>query len=196
MEAAFARSLPMAGNFAKLLPTGTALMFETLIPSFSNGGACTDKPFNKLLTISLISFCAAACFFSSFTDSFVGEDGRIYYGVATAKGLYILSDYLDDHEHGYDPESGLTADKKRRYKLSFVDFLHAFVSVVVFLALAVESSDFRRCLLPENNDGDDWGGIMVILIRYLGVMVGTVASFLLAIFPTKRRGIGFTGIYW
>uniref|UniRef100_A0A1J3I1Z9 Uncharacterized protein n=1 Tax=Noccaea caerulescens TaxID=107243 RepID=A0A1J3I1Z9_NOCCA len=190
MEAAFARSLPAAGNFANLLPTGTALVFETLIPSFSNGGACTNKPANKLLTISLISLCAAACFFSSFTDSFVGEDGRIYYGIATANGFCVLNNCRDD---GYDPESGLTGDKKRRYKLSFVDFVHAFVSVVVFLALAVESSDFRKCLLPED-DGDNWGGIMVILIRYFGVMVGTVASFLLAIFPTKRRGIGCTAI--
>lgn len=74
-----------------------------------------------------------------------------------------------------------------------MDFVHAFVSVVVFLALAVESSDFRRCLLSED-DGDNWGGIMVISIRYFGVMVGTVASFLFAIFPTKRRGIGFTDV--
>ncbi|VVB15266.1 unnamed protein product [Arabis nemorensis] len=190
MAAAFTRSLPAAGNFANLLPTGTALIYETLIPSFSNGGECADKSANKLLTISLISFCAVACFLSSFTDSFVGEDGRIYYGIATAKGLYILNDYPDV---GYDPESGLTGDKKRRYKLSFVDFLHAFVSVVVFLALAVESSDFRRCLLSED-DGDNWGGIMVISIRYFGLMVGTVASFLFALFPTKRRGIGVTDI--
>ncbi|XP_010421637.1 PREDICTED: uncharacterized protein LOC104771221 [Camelina sativa] len=191
MEASFIRSLPSAGNFANLLPTGTALMFETLIPSFSNGGECTNKPANKLLTISLISFCAAACFFSSFTDSFVGEDGRIYYGIATANGLYILNDYPDDD--GYDPESGLTGDKKRRYKLSFVDFVHAFVSVVVFLSLAVESSDFRRCLLPED-DGHSWGGHFVLMIKYFAVMVVTVASFFFAIFPTKRRGIGFTDI--
>ncbi|KAL1222382.1 Protein DMP10 [Cardamine amara subsp. amara] len=189
MEAAFTRSLPAAGNFVNLLPTGTALMFETLIPSFSNGGECTNKPANKLLTISLISFCAVTCFFSSFTDSFVGEDGRIYYGIATANGLYILNDYPDD---GYDPEAGLTVDdKKRRYKMSFVDFVHAFVSVVVFLALAVESSDLRRCLF-SGDDGDTWGGNFVIMIKYVAVMVATVASFYLAIFPTKRRGIGFT----
>ncbi|XP_010455132.1 PREDICTED: uncharacterized protein LOC104736775 [Camelina sativa] len=191
MEASFIRSLPSAGNFANLLPTGTALMFETLIPSFSNGGECTNKPANKFLTISLISFCAAACLFSSFTDSFVGEDGRIYYGIATANGLYILNDYPD--EDGYDPESGLTGDKKRRCKLSFVDFVHAFVSVVVFLSLAVESSDFRRCLLPED-DGHSWGGHFVLMIKYFAVMVVTVASFFFAIFPTKRRGIGFTDI--
>ncbi|CAN8255710.1 unnamed protein product [Cochlearia groenlandica] len=190
MEAAFSRSLPAAGNFANLLPTGTVLLFETLLPSFSNGGACTEKPVSKLLTISLITFCALACFISSFTDSFVAEDGRVYYGIATAKGLYILNDYDTYNNNGYDPESCLTGSEKGRYKLSFVDFLHAFVSVIVFLALAVESSDFRRCLLPENGGGD-LGVIMVILIRYFGVLVGTVASFLLAIFPTKRRGIGF-----
>ncbi|EOA23005.1 hypothetical protein CARUB_v10003751mg [Capsella rubella] len=193
MEASFIRSLPSAGNFANLLPTGTALVFETLIPSFSNGGECTNKPANKLLTISLISFCAAACFFSSFTDSFVGEDGRIYYGIATANGLYILNDYPDDE--GYDPESNLTGDKRRRYKLSFVDFVHAFVSVVVFLSLAVESSDFRRCLLPEeDDDGHSWGGHFILMIKYFAVLVVTVASFFFAIFPTKRRGIGFTDI--
>ncbi|AED93677.1 inactive Serine/Threonine-kinase, putative (DUF679) [Arabidopsis thaliana] len=190
MEASFIRSLPSAGNFANLLPTGTALIFETLLPSFSNGGECNNKPVNKLLTITLISFCAAACFFSSFTDSYVGQDGRIYYGIATSNGLHILNDYPDE---GYDPESGLTADKRERYKLSFVDFVHAFVSVIVFLALAVESSDFRRCLLPED-DENSWGGHFVLMIKYFAVMVLTMASFFFAIFPSKRRGIGISDI--
>lgn len=75
-----------------------------------------------------------------------------------------------------------------------MDFVHAFVSLVVFLALAVESSDFRRCLLPAEDDSHSWGGHFVLLIKYFAVMVVTVASFFFAIFPTKRRGIGFTDI--
>ena len=40
--------------------------------------------------------CFVACVFFSFTDSFVGADGKLYYGLATAKGLLVFNYTGDD----------------------------------------------------------------------------------------------------
>ncbi|KAL2490415.1 Protein of unknown function (DUF679) [Abeliophyllum distichum] len=87
------KTLASAANLANLLPTGTVLAFRTLTPSFSNKGTCQLS--NKCLTAFLIALCAIICFLSSFTDSFI-EQGKLYYGIATFKGMYIFND--DDQE--------------------------------------------------------------------------------------------------
>ncbi|XP_055961633.1 protein DMP3-like isoform X2 [Mercurialis annua] len=62
-----------AANLSNLLPTGTVLVFETLVPSFSNNGECFRA--NKYLTLAVIILCSLSCFLSSFTDSFIGNAG-------------------------------------------------------------------------------------------------------------------------
>ncbi|CAD6230912.1 unnamed protein product [Miscanthus lutarioriparius] len=62
------KTLASMANLAKLLPTGTALAFHSLSPSFTNRGACLAS--NRYLTAALLYLCFVSCVFYSFTDSF------------------------------------------------------------------------------------------------------------------------------
>lgn len=88
----------------KLLPTGTVFAFQFLSALLTNNGNCND--FNKVLTSLLLIGCAFSCCFSSFTDSYVGVDGKLYYGIATKTGLWCFYDpnakSLDLSRYCYD----------------------------------------------------------------------------------------------
>ncbi|XP_052178276.1 protein DMP10-like [Diospyros lotus] len=172
------KTLDSAASLANLLPTGTVLAFQALTPSFSNHGTCQMS--NKYLTISLVGFCAALCFLSSFTDSFVDGDGKFYYGIATFKGLYIFN---------YDNRQGDQERKSKaelaRFKIGFIDFVHAFVSLVVFSVLASSDPEVQSCLFPAA------GANRNVLIINLPLGAGVLSSFLFILFPATRRGIGY-----
>ncbi|GLT78969.1 hypothetical protein SLA2020_504840 [Shorea laevis] len=167
-------------NLANLLPTGTVLVFEALIPSFSNHGKCELA--NKYVIIAVIFCCSLTCILSSFTDSFLGNDGKLYNGIATPSGLYIFDDGLNLEE------DERMREELRKYKLSFRDFVHAFVSFVVFLVVAFSSLNVQRCFFPKE------GTNLKELFQYLPLGVGVFASALFTIFPTRRRGIGYGDI--
>ncbi|XP_044500278.1 protein DMP10 [Mangifera indica] len=186
------KSLSAAANLANLLPTGTVLAFQALAPSFSNGGSCL--PANKYLTLSIIVFCSVVCFFSSFTDSFIDENGKLFYGIATFKGLYIFNKE-DQEDKETDIEKVNAAGKKcnkneefrklQKYRIHSKDFLHALLSLLVFLVFATSSTDVQRCLFPHAGANEN------TLMINLPIAVGAFASFLFMIFPTKRKGIGY-----
>ncbi|KAM7476977.1 hypothetical protein LguiB_024220 [Lonicera macranthoides] len=161
---------------AHLLPTGTVLAFQALAPSFSNNGYCHLA--NKYLTGTLICICALFCFLSSFMDTFVSSSGKYYYGFATFKGLYIIN-YNEGEGEEMDRED------KSTYRICFVDFVHAFVTVLVFLIFGLSDSDVKKCFFDEG--GDNLEALMVNLPLGAGVL----ASFLFMVFPSKRRGIGY-----
>ncbi|KAH7572009.1 hypothetical protein ACOSP7_014986 [Xanthoceras sorbifolium] len=97
------RRLSTAANLANLLPTGTALAFQALMPYFTNNGSCLVA--HKYLTSSAIICFSFICFIFSFTDSFIAaSNGKLYYGIATCKGLYIFNkdDYDDDKDNDND----------------------------------------------------------------------------------------------
>ncbi|XP_058216490.1 protein DMP4-like [Rhododendron vialii] len=166
--------LAATATLANLLPTGTVLAFQALLPSFSNGGDCQIT--NKYLTASLIVFCADLCFLSSFTDSFTDCNGRLYYGIATFKGLYIFN---------CDGEEREGAKDLARYKISCVDFVHAFMSLFVFLIFALSDSEVQGCLFPGAGVDEN------VLVMNLPLGAGVLSSFLFVLFPTTRRGIGY-----
>ncbi|XP_030545532.1 protein DMP3 [Rhodamnia argentea] len=130
---ALPKTLASASNFANLLPTGTVLSFQALIPSFSDNGSC--RLYNKYLASSLIGLSAVVCYLSSFADSFRGKDGKLHYGIATFGGFYIF-----DYRHCEGDVKNDTEMKKLR--ISFVDVVHAFVSLIVFLIFAFSN---RMC---------------------------------------------------
>ncbi|XP_072968110.1 protein DMP2 isoform X2 [Typha angustifolia] len=76
------------GNLIKVLPSGTVFIFQFLNPLLTSNGKC--HTFNKFLTGALLILCGLSCFFSSFTDSYKGSDGKIYYGIATIKVIALL----------------------------------------------------------------------------------------------------------
>ncbi|KAL0375819.1 UNVERIFIED_CONTAM: protein DMP9 [Sesamum calycinum] len=121
----------------------------------------------------LIAFCAVICFLSSFTDSFTDSDGKLYYGIATFKGLYIFNSTTDHDEQL--PESGGDVDKMNnsstmdlsKFRISLIDFVHAFVSLLVFLAFAFSDSDVQSCFFAVG--GADLDVLVVNLPLAAGV---------------------------
>ncbi|XP_009625815.1 protein DMP10 [Nicotiana tomentosiformis] len=177
------KTLDTAANIANLLPNGTVLAFRMLIPSFSNKGVCQIS--NKLLTAAVIGFCSAACFFSSFTDSCVlSSDGKSFYGIATTRGIHLFN--FDN-----DPEKILEGINMRKYKLKCLDFVHAFVSLLVFLVFAFCDSDVQTCFFSNQQRP---GSNVNALVMNLPLAAGFFASFFFLIFPTTRRGIGYAGL--
>lgn len=169
------KTLASAANLANLLPSGTVLAFQTLAPSFSNKGACHLS--NRYLMASLTAFCSVICFLSSFTDSFTDSDGKLYYGVATWKGLLILN-WDDDDD--IDCEMDLS-----RFR-GLMDFVHATAALVVFLAFALCDVNVQGCFFPSGAPDVD------VLVVNLPLAAGVFSTFFFMIFPTTRRGIGYS----
>ncbi|XP_022720088.1 protein DMP10 [Durio zibethinus] len=176
------KALPGTANLVNLLPTGTVFAFQAIIPSFSNNGKC--EIVHKYMVLGLIIVCSLGCFLSSFTDSFVGSDNKLYYGLATIKGLWVFNDERDD---GLDLENNEEEAKKilRKYRLTPIDFVHAFGSVTLFLVMACSSFDVQGCFFPEPGANGN------ALMTNLPLAGGLLASGLFMLFPTKRRGIGY-----
>ncbi|KAK6915532.1 Protein DMP [Dillenia turbinata] len=173
------KTLASAANVANLLPTGTVLAFQALTPPFTNNGQCQLA--HKYLTLSLIGFCALLCFFTSFTDSLVGRDGKLYYGIATFKGLYVFNE--DIYNEGRNNMKDLS-----KFKISFIDFVHAFLSLIVFIIFALGESLVQTCFFEKQSGDENYNA----LVLNLPLGVGVLTSFIFMIFPTTRRGIGFS----
>ncbi|KAK4850294.1 hypothetical protein QYF36_005404 [Acer negundo] len=200
------KNLAIAANLSNLLPTGTVLTFQALMPSFTNNGSCITS--HKVLTSSAIISLSLVCFFSCFTDSFIAN-GKLYYGIATLNGLYIFNknknDDADDDVNNNNKvpnerdgdnrvqriEEGVSNrvyDEKEilaKYRIRPIDFVHAFCSWLVFMVDAMCSSDVMRCFYPHPSDNVN------VLVMNLPLAVGSAVSFLFMLFPTKRRGIGY-----
>jgi len=61
----------------------------------------------------------------------------VYYGFVTPKGLAVFKSGL-----------GVDLPKDERYKLGFTDFVHAIMSVMVFMATAFSDLRVTGCLFP------------------------------------------------
>jgi hypothetical protein len=143
------KTLASVANLAKLLPTGTALAFHSLSPSFTNRGACLAS--NRYLTAALLYLCLVSCVFFSFTDSFVGGDGKLYFGLATAKGLLVFNYTGDsgDSEEEDAERTRLVFKNLRALRIRWVDYMHALFSAVVFLTVAFGDAAVQSCYFPD-----------------------------------------------
>lgn len=124
------------------------------------------------------------------------RNGKLYYGIATCKGLFLFNkneqDDGDDHKHDEeevirsenDEHSGGMKDLDK-YRLNFIDFIHAFVSLSVFLVFAFSDSNVLNCFFPKGGTDLD------VLVMNLPLAAGIFSSFFFIIFPTTRRGIGY-----
>ncbi|KAK9137094.1 hypothetical protein Sjap_007688 [Stephania japonica] len=181
------KTLAGAANLVKLLPCGTVIAFQALSPSFSNCGLCQTHA-NKYLTIALIVLCALSCCFFSFTDSFIDLDGKLYYGIATFKGFYIFNSGARPKE-SFVPSTVERLRKEemmKKYKITFVDYIHAFFSCLVFMALALGDPYVHRCFFERGDENTkEW-------LANLPLGVGFLTSLVFIIFPTSRKGIGYS----
>ncbi|KAM1797820.1 hypothetical protein EV1_031633 [Malus domestica] len=167
--------LSAAGSLANLLPTGTVLAFQAVTPSLSFNGRCHE--FNKYLVAFVILVCSVICFVSSFTDSLKGKGDKVYYGIATSNGLWVFN-------NGEIEERELL-EELEKLKVKNRDFLHAFLSVFLFLIFAFSSSEVQGCYFPESRE------LEYSLATYLPLVAGLLATLLFTMVPTKRRGIGY-----
>ncbi|RCV25569.1 hypothetical protein SEVIR_5G176800v4 [Setaria viridis] len=171
-------ALSSASDLLKLLPTGTVLAFQALAPSFSNHGACHAA--NRYLVLSLIGTCTVSCVLLSFTDSLVGRDGKLYHGAATFGGFYPFN------FAGTREEREAAFRDLSRLRITALDFVHAFFSALVFLAVALADASIQGCLFP------DAGPDVRELLVNLPLGAGFLSSMVFIIFPTTRKSIGYT----
>ncbi|XP_021746800.1 uncharacterized protein LOC110712634 [Chenopodium quinoa] len=165
------RTLSKTSMLAHFLPTGTLLTFEMVLPSIYGVGECSSV--STIMTTILLILCALSCFFFHFTDSFRAPDGKVYYGFVTRNGLAVFKPGLD-----------VEVPKEDKYNVHFSDFVHAMMSVMVFMAIAFSDHRVTNCLLPGHAKE------MEEAMESFPLMVGVVCSCLFLVFPKARFGVG------
>ncbi|KAI3928122.1 hypothetical protein MKW98_023723 [Papaver atlanticum] len=172
IQKAINQTFKSTAQLANLLPTGSVLAFQLLAPIFTNQGQCDVV--SQTMTASLLILCGLSCFFLCFTDSFRAQNDKVLYGVATFRGLYII-----------DGSCCMMPEVAARYRLRFMDFVHAFMSVLVFGAVALFDQNVVKCFYPTPSDE------VKELLTNLPVGIGVLCSMMFVAFPTDRHGIGF-----
>lgn len=173
IQKAISQTFRSTAHLAKLLPTGSVLAFQLLSPIFTNLGNCDNV--GRSLTAFLVSLCSVSCFLLSFTDSFRDSKGNVCYGFATVRGLWVI-----------DGSTRLPPQVAAKYRLRFIDFVHACMSVLVFGAVALFDQNVVSCFFPAPTK--ETQEVLTALPVGIGVMVGM----LFVVFPTQRHGIGFS----
>ncbi|CAN1807127.1 Protein DMP4 [Linum perenne] len=172
VQRAISQTFQSTAHLANLLPTGTVLAFQLLSPVFSNQGEC--DPVSRFMTAWLVAMCGLSCIISSFTDSFTDKDGCVCYGVATVNGLWVI-----------DGTGTLPPELAGKYSLRFMDFVHGFMSLLVFAAVALFDQNVVSCFYPAPSKECQE------ILTAIPVGIGVICSMLFVVFPTKRHGIGF-----
>ncbi|XP_002966215.2 protein DMP4 [Selaginella moellendorffii] len=165
-----ARSLASAlrgsADLANMLPTGTLLLFQTLDPILRRAGSCQDKT----LSAAFLIVCSVVCFVLSFTDSFEAPNGKVYYGFATFRGMWT--------PQIEQPCPGVDLSK---FRITVGDFVHAFLTVYVFLTTSAFSTDVASCFFTVPDE----------VVRAAPSITAFLVSSVFLLFPTTRHGIGF-----
>ncbi|KAL6282380.1 hypothetical protein ACE6H2_013309 [Prunus campanulata] len=172
IQKAIRQTFQSTAHLANLLPTGTVLAFQLLAPIFTNQGNCDSV--SRSMTAGLVALCGVSCFLLSFTDSYRDKNGNVCYGFATFRGLWII-----------DGSTTLSPEVDANFQLRFIDFLHAFMSILVFAAVALFDQNVVDCFYPTPSDKAQE------ILTALPVGIGVICSMLFVVFPTKRHGIGF-----
>jgi hypothetical protein len=171
MQKAIGQTYQSTGHLAKLLPSGTVLSFQLLAPTLAKQGHRNGM--NRMMTEGLVVLCALSCFVLSFTDSFRDEEGKVRYGFATFKGLWVL-----DGRDTLDPVAAAG------YRIRFIDFVHAIISALIFIAIALFDHNVVSCFYPIASKDTKK------LLTTLPIAIGVIGSMLFVTFPTTRHGIG------
>ena len=173
IQRAISQTYQSTAHLATLLPTGTVLAFQLLSPIVTARGQCIRA--NRAMAAALLALCALSCFVLSFTDSFRDAGGAVRYGFATFRGLWVI----DGGAPLEDPRAAAG------YRIRFLDFVHAVVSVMIFAAVALFDQNVVSCFYPVPSE--DAAQVLTVL----PVAIGVVGSMLFVAFPTTRHGIGF-----
>ncbi|KAK4799545.1 hypothetical protein SAY86_024910 [Trapa natans] len=161
-------------QLANLLPTGTVLAFQMLAPVLTDLGRCPNTT-SRSLTLCMIILCAVSCFLCSFTDSVRDSRGKVRYGVATFKGLYIMDSATVE----------LSPEAAAKYRLRLIDFFHALMTSLVFVAVALFDQKVVKCFWPTPTAETEE---MLVAVP---ACIGIICSLFFIVFPSRRHGIGF-----
>ncbi|XWS32873.1 hypothetical protein CRYUN_Cryun22dG0027800 [Craigia yunnanensis] len=164
------KTISKTSMLVNFLSTGTLLTFEMVLPSVSRNGDCS--PVNTMMIYFLLCLCAPSCFFH-FTDSFRGPDGKVYFGFGTPKGLVVFKPGLD-----------VETPKDEKYNVGLTDFVHAIMSVLVFVAIAFSDHRVTNCVFPGHEKEMDQ------VMESFPLMVGIICSGLFLEFLNTRFGVG------
>ncbi|KAJ6683354.1 hypothetical protein OIU85_007078 [Salix viminalis] len=171
-QKAMRKTFKGTAHLARLLPTGSVLAFQILSPVLTHEGQCRSIT-SQTMTLGLLAVCGLACFLLCFTDSFRDGRGKVRYGMVTFKGLWIMDSPVE-----------LSPEEAAKYKLRFMDVLHAFMSILVFGAVSLFDKNVVRCFFPTPTDeAKD-------LLIAVPATIGVICSILFLAFPSKRHGIG------
>ncbi|CAJ1941146.1 unnamed protein product [Sphenostylis stenocarpa] len=157
------------GSFIKLLPTGTVFVFQFLNPVVTNSGQCNES--RRWLSAVLLVICSLCCTFSSFTDSYTGSDNQRHYAIVTPRGLW--------------PSPASNSVDLSLYRLWVGDFVHAALSLLVFVVLGLLDTNTVHCFYPG------FESTQKSLLQVLPTVIGIIAGGLFMIFPDNRHGIGY-----
>ncbi|XP_027348495.1 protein DMP4-like [Abrus precatorius] len=172
IQRAINQTFQSTAHLSNLLPTGTVLSFQILSPIVTNQGNCDSV--SKLMTATLVALCGASCFLLCFSDSFRDNKGNVCYGFATLRGFWVV-----------DGSTTLPPELAAKYRLRFIDFMHAVMAILVFAAIALFDQNVVNCLFPSPSDETQE------VLTALPVVIGVLCSMLFVAFPTQRHGIGF-----
>ncbi|GLJ42825.1 hypothetical protein SUGI_0887840 [Cryptomeria japonica] len=115
-------TLSLASKIAKILPTGILFVFQALSNLLSNSQGCQTS--DKYLVGVVVGILGIACFFFSLVDTFTdASTGKVYYGIATIKGLTTGNQIKPSNESEYL--------KKPIYRRCIRHFLLRWVHLVV-----------------------------------------------------------------
>ncbi|CAN6696169.1 unnamed protein product [Malus baccata var. baccata] len=173
-QKAIRKTFKATAHLSNLLPTGTVLVFQMFSPAFTCQGKC-PAILNQTMTLILLTFCSLTCFLLCLTDSLRDERGKVRYGLATFKGLWILD----------GSKITLSPEQAAKYRLKFIDFFHAFMSILVFAAVAMLDKNVVNCFYPKPSEE----ARQLLVVFHVGT--GIVCSLLFVLFPSRRHGIGF-----
>ncbi|XP_044465045.1 protein DMP7-like [Mangifera indica] len=171
-QKAIRKTIKGTGHLIRLLPTGSVLTFQIVSPILTHQGKCPTHT-NRVITLAFLALCGLSCFILRLTDSFRDERAKVRHGLATFRGLWVL-----------DTPLKLSPEEAARYRLKFIDFFHAFASILVFAAVALFDKNVVNCFCPHPSDETKE------LLVSVPVCIGVACSILFVLFPSKRHGIG------
>lgn len=171
-QKAIRKTFKGTAHLARLLPTGSVLTFQILSPILTHQGRCPTHA-SRVITLGLLALCGVSCFILRLTDSFRDERGKVRYGLATFRGLWVI-----------DTSLKLTPEEKAQYQLKFIDLFHAFASILVFATIALFDKNVVNCFFPTPSEETKE------LLMRVPIGIGIACSILFVLFPSKRHGIG------
>uniref|UniRef100_A0A0D6QRF5 Uncharacterized protein n=1 Tax=Araucaria cunninghamii TaxID=56994 RepID=A0A0D6QRF5_ARACU len=161
-------TLSSASSIAKILPTGILFVFQAFSNLLSNNGDCQKS--NKVLVAVVVAILGIACFVLSLVDTFTDSStGKVSYGIATINGIATTSKVKPSNASDY--------------KITWKDFLHASLAVVVFAVMALTDQNVVQCLYPSAESNINK------VLQALPIALSGASSVISALLPSKRQGI-------